>query len=63
MIQQIIQQAWIRIVIQTLLRLINEKMFITIFTEIGWSAAKSTKFTQIDDNIMKQVDETFGIKR
>lgn len=60
---QILQQAWVRIVIPTLLQLINKDMFSTVFSELGWAAAKATKFTQIDDNIMKQVDESLGIKR
>lgn len=55
--QTILQQFWTRIVIPTLLKLLTAEMFVTVFSEIGWAAARATKFTQIDDNIMIEIDK------
>ena len=61
--QTIIEQAITRVIIPSLLRLINPEMFNRVLSEIGWAGARATKFTQIDDNIMREVDKSLGIER
>jgi len=63
MLQNVVQQTIQRIVIPAFLKLITPEMFYQIASDLGWSLAKATKFTKIDDNFMKQVDKHWRIER